>query len=125
MEMILMRTGRLTTTSTSMAIEIIILKKENMMNMDSSRQNKLLHQIIKELLEVGHTPEVVAEDVAIEDEATSHVTNVVAEDTWLEHVHHQLEALAVDEVLMFSEWQGTFADIATNLDIGRKIARLI
>ena len=93
--------------------------------MDAPRQNKELHPISKELLEVCHTPEVVAEVVAIEDEATSHVTNVVAQDTWLEHVHHQLEAPAVDEVLMFSEWQGTFADIATNLDIGRKIARHI
>ena len=67
----------------------------------------------------------MAEDVAIMDEATSLVTNVVAEDTWLEHVHHQLEALAVDEVPMYSEWQETSADIATKLDIGRKIARLI
>ncbi len=67
----------------------------------------------------------MAEVVAIAGEATSHVTNVVAEDTWLEHVHHQLEALAVDEVLMYNEWQEMAADIATNLDIGRKIAQLI
>ena len=95
------------------------------MSMDSSRQNKVLHPTIKELLEVGHTLEVVAEDVAIEDEATSHVTNVLAEDTWLEHVHHQLEALAVDEVPTYSEWQEMSADIVTNQDIGRKIALLI
>jgi NADH:ubiquinone oxidoreductase subunit len=67
----------------------------------------------------------VVEVVGIVDEATSHVTNVVAEDTWLEHVHHQLEALAVDEVLMSNEWQEIHADIVTNLYIGRKIAQLI
>ena len=66
----------------------------------------------------------MAEVVAIAGEETSHVTNVVAEDTWLEHVHHQLEALAVDEVLMSGEWQEIPADIVINLDSGRKIAQL-
>ena len=67
----------------------------------------------------------MAEVVAIAGEERSHVTNVVAEDTWLEHVHHQLEALAVDEVPMYSEWQEMSADTVTNLDIGRKIPLLI
>ena len=106
-------------------IQTTIQMNMTTMMLVSWKPSRLLHLFTKPLLKVGHTIEVVAEVVVIADEEILPVTNVVAEDIWLEHIHHHSEFLVVDEAHMFSEWQEMSADIATNLDIGRKIGQLI
>ena len=105
-------------------IQTTIQMNMTTMMLVSWKPSRLLHLFAKPLLKVGHTIEVVAEVVVIADEEILPVTNVVAEDIWLEHVRHPLEVLVADAAHMFSEWQEMSADIAIKLDIGSKTGQL-
>ncbi len=85
----------------------------------SSSQSSHRYLPIKKL-EEGHTFELVAVIVDIEEEEVLLAINEVAEDKWREHAQHQLAALIVAESPIFCECKETSAVTATNLATGIK-----